>query len=100
MAEREDAMTMGEIVREFRARGFRVLNGHWPKTLAAEKRWDFCYAGGSIFSMNSKATEAMNDLCHRRGLGCLGPGLLRPGGLGVRGGGSKTRRGGAYHRRR
>jgi hypothetical protein len=33
---------MRKLIRDLRAQGWRIRNGGWPATLAAEARWDFC----------------------------------------------------------
>jgi hypothetical protein len=45
-------MNMADLVKELRRRGFRVREGGWPKTLACEKRWDFCYHKRALFQIN------------------------------------------------
>jgi len=56
---------MDKIVAKLRAAGWRVQNGAWPATLAAEARWDFCRRPGSnaLFPMTPEAARATDDLC-------------------------------------
>ena len=49
---------MRKMVRELEAKGWRVRNGGWPDTLAAEARWDFCRSKDTLFPMTPAATEA------------------------------------------
>jgi hypothetical protein len=49
---------MRKIVRELEAKGWRVRNGRWPSTLAAERRWDFCRTKDTLFPMTPAANEA------------------------------------------
>ena len=52
-------MTMKQIIRALRAEGWRVRNGGWPDTLAAETQWDFCGTKDTIFPMTPAAGEAL-----------------------------------------
>jgi hypothetical protein len=53
---------MMQIIRALEAQGFRVRRGDWPKTRAAEARWDFCTNPRMLVPMNSRAAAAMRRL--------------------------------------
>jgi hypothetical protein len=54
------------IIRRLRAQGWRVRDGGWPATLAAEARYDLCVIRNSegavtVFSMTPEAGKAMKE---------------------------------------
>lgn len=65
---------MKTIVDRLRANGWRVRNGGWPLTRAAEARWDFCLfqtaddGAWTLCPMNIPAAEALDAQCEANGI--------------------------------
>lgn len=62
---------MKAIIDRLRADGWRIRDGAWPLTRAAEARWDFCLfraADGvlTLCPMNSPAARALDAIWERR----------------------------------
>ena len=54
--------SISSLVRNLRRDGWRVRNGPWPDTLAAEARWDFCRGKDWLCPMTEEAQVAMQEV--------------------------------------
>lgn len=58
MSKENKKLTMTTLVKRLRADGWRIRDGGWPSTWAAELRWDFFYVNRNLFPRTPEAANA------------------------------------------